>query len=110
MARVVPSGVDPSVNYVFFYAPRAWDREQRIQDLLLRCIALRGLQPERHTVIGIGTEVYDPAGYSLDGVLFHEPEWTAEWAARARGIREDFGWFKNIRASRLVADEYPTRG
>jgi hypothetical protein len=77
------------------------DREFRVQELGLRCLVVRGMLPNTHTVVGIATDRPGTStiGYSSDIVYLHMPEWTAENEQHVRGIQEDLGYFKNVRWS-----------
>lgn len=102
--------VSPSsgIAYVFGTFPRDWPRNRRAGELLARCHAARSPAVTGcATVIGIGTEVYDPAGFSIDAVLLHLPEWTAaddEIACRARA---DLGILQSPTLRRAQMDEFP---
>jgi hypothetical protein len=104
-ARIAPA--HSGIVYVFLAAPRDLPREDRRIELMGRCYVARDLNPSSSTVIGIGTEVYDSSGFSLDGVYLFKPEWTAEDRAHAEYAREQFGWFRTPQMSRIQADEFP---
>jgi hypothetical protein len=86
--------------YVFTIG-KSDDRESRGQELVLRCLVVRGRLPNTHTVVGIATDRPGTSkiGYSSAIVYIHMPEWTAENEQRVRGIQEDLGYFKNVRWS-----------
>ena len=108
-SRIVPS---PSgVVYVFLAKPHGTAREQRKQELALRCIVARGLHPNAVTVVGIATERYEKGqGYSLDLTHVHVPDWTEELQQQMEGIQQDLGYFAQPRATRFSEDEYPSPG
>lgn len=105
-ARMVLSPTS-GVVYVFLTTPRIWPRQDRVMELQGRCLVARGLHPDHATVIGIGTEVYDPTGYSLDAVYLHMPTWTDEDEQNARCAREECDWFNTPEVNRLQMDEFP---
>jgi hypothetical protein len=95
------------VAYVFGVYPRDWTREYRTSDLSARCYVARSLW-KRETVVGIGTELYDPSGFSMEAVYMHLPEWTAEDERIAEEAKARFGFFKNATVLRGSASEFPT--
>ena len=98
VARVVEGRA--GYAYVFTIGKSA-DRESRVQELRLRCLVVRGMLPNTHTVVGIATDRPGTSkiGYSSDIVYLHMPEWTAENERHVHGIQEDLGYFKNVRYS-----------
>jgi hypothetical protein len=99
-----PSGV----VYVFLATDRNEPREQRAQELQLRCFVARGRQPEGTTVVGIATEQYlQGGGFSLDVARLTIETWTPEHEKMMRGIQADLGYFASPRQQRASVDEYP---
>ena len=102
--------VSPSSNiaYIFATYPRDFSREFRTADLMARCMVARSPSiTGRETVVGLGTEVYDPSGFSFDAVYLHQPTWTPEDEQLAMEARERFGIMQQPTARRLRADEFP---
>ncbi|WP_437780710.1 NERD domain-containing protein [Sorangium sp. So ce1097] len=101
--------VSPSnVAYVFATYPRDLPREERVKDLMARGIVARSpSMTGRETVVGLGTEVYDPSGFSFDVVYIHQPEWTSEDEEVAKLAREGFQIMQEPTAQRLSIDEFP---
>jgi hypothetical protein len=61
----------------------------------------------RRKVIGLGTEIYDPSGFSFDAVYFEKNDWTPEDEDLAKEVRERFGFLRDPICSRASADEFP---
>ncbi len=102
---VSPSGV----GYVFGTFPRNWERGYRRADLSARCFVARGPSVLNcSTIVGLGTEVYDPAGYSFDGVYLHLPEWTDQDEETAKEARCRLGILQDPVTAFLPADEFPS--
>ena len=101
-----PSGV----GYVFGTFPKEWDRNHRTAALGVRSLVARSPDVlNTPIVIGLGTEVHDPTGYSLDVVYLHVPVWTDRDEELARKARRDSGIMEAPVLSRASADEFPTR-
>ncbi|SPE26169.1 conserved hypothetical protein [Acidobacteriia bacterium SbA2] len=100
---VAPSGV----VYVFFAAPRGYDRQVRQAELANRCFVARGLNPSSTTVIGVATERYDPRGYSLDLCQLFLPRWTPEHQSEMAAMQTELGYFVSPRKTVSHEDEYP---
>jgi len=102
--------VSPLTNVAFVFAtfPRDWSRELRKRELRLRCFASRSPNVTgSRIVIGLGTEVYDPAGFSFDAVYLEKPDWTEEDEKVAEDIRAKLGLFQETNYVRATADEFP---
>lgn len=96
------------VAYVFATYPRDWSREYRKCELEARCFVSRSPRVTgRRIVMGIGTEIYDPSGFSFDAVYLEKPDWTAEDEKLADEIRARFGFLHDTTSSRAVMDEFP---
>jgi hypothetical protein len=101
-----PSGV----GYVFGAFPRNWERGYRVAELSARCLVARGPSVmDCPTVVGLGTEVYDPAGYSFDAVYLHMPKWTAQDEEVAQEARKRFGILQEPIVRHMPMDEFPLR-
>jgi hypothetical protein len=101
---VSPSGV----GYIFATYPDDWSREYRACELKARCIVCRSPAVTGcRTLIGLGTELYDPSGSSFDAVYFDKPEWTPDDEQLALETREKFGLLEEPIYSRAKADEFP---
>ena len=59
------------------------------------------------TVIGLGTEVHHPSGFSCDAVYIHQPDWTEQDEESANAARERFGIMKDPAVRQLSVDEFP---
>jgi hypothetical protein len=105
LARMLeaPSGV----IYVFFAAPRDYDRQVRQAELANRCFVARGLHPSSTTVIGIATERYEPEGFSLDLCQLCLPRWTPEHQREMAAMQTELGYFVSPRKTVSHEDEYP---
>jgi hypothetical protein len=108
-ARTIVSPSDASdVAYVFATCPRDWSREHRTCELQARCLVSRSpAVTGRRKVIGLGTEIYDPSGFSFDAVYFEKNDWTPEDEDLAKEVREKFGFLRDPICSRASADEFP---
>ncbi len=73
------------------------DREARSQELMLRCLVVRGRFPNIDTVVGIATDRPGTSdiGYSSDIVYLNIPEWSEENENKVEMIQEDLGYFNN---------------
>lgn len=98
------------VVYVFLTCSRNTDRKDRRNELGCRCFVARGMCPDSTTVVGIGTEVYDPSGYSYDLVHLHKPVWTEEDSRMMQTIQKQGKVFKNAKWERTSRQEYPNPG
>ncbi len=80
-----------------FLIGKSSDSEDRIRELALRCIVIRGRLPGVTTVVGIATDRPGTSkiGYSSGIVYIHIPEWTAEMEKQVTGIQADLGYFQN---------------
>jgi hypothetical protein len=101
--------VSPSdVAYVFATYPRDLPRERRVKDLTARCVVARSPSVmNRETVVGLGTEIYDPSGFSFDIIYINQPEWTSEDEELAQVAREGLDIMRDPSAGRLSFDEFP---
>ena len=82
-----------------FLIGKSSDREQRLKELALRCLVVRGRVPGVNTVVGIATDrpgVPSEVGYSTDLVYIHLPEWTEDREHQVSGIQADLGYFRNL--------------
>lgn len=82
-----------------FLIGKSSDREQRMKELALRCLVVRGRVPEVKTVVGIATDrpgVPSEVGYSTDLVYIHLPEWTDDRENQVSSIQADLGYFRNL--------------
>jgi hypothetical protein len=96
------------VGYVFGTFPRNWDRKYRQTELEARCFVARSPSVLNcETVIGIATEVYDAAGYSMDSVYLHMPRWTEQDEEVAQETRRRFGILQEPRFSSGSFHEFP---
>ena len=105
LARMLeaPSGV----VFVFFAAPRGYDRKLRQAELGNRCSVARGLHASSTTVVGIATERCDRPGHSLDLCQLFLPKWTPEHQAKMVEMQVELGYFVNPRKTESHEDEYP---
>jgi hypothetical protein len=80
-----------------FLIGKSSESEDRIRELALRCLVIRGRLPGVTTVVGIATDRPGTSeiGYSSGIVYIHFPEWTAEMEKKVAGIQADLGYFKN---------------
>ena len=82
-----------------FLVGKSSDREQRMKELSLRCLVIRGRVKGVKTVVGIATDrpgVPSEAGYSTDLAYIHLPEWTEDREAQVSGIQTNLGYFRNL--------------
>ena len=80
-----------------FLIGKSLESEDRIRELALRCLVIRGRLPGVTTVVGIATDRPGTSkiGYSSGIVYIHMPEWTAEMEKNVAGIQADLGYFQN---------------
>jgi len=96
------------IAYVFATFPRDWSREYRKCELQARCFVTRSPTiTGRQIVIGLGTEIYDPSGFSFDAVYLEKKDWTAEDEKFAGEVREKFGLMHEPSYRHATADEFP---
>ena len=60
------------------------------------------------TVVGLATEIYDPAGYSVDAFYLSLPAWTEEHEREAQDARRQFGVMKEPKLRPVSIDEFPS--
>ncbi|MGI2904766.1 hypothetical protein [Tolypothrix sp. VBCCA 56010] len=100
---------ESNIAYVFLAKPHGENRQSRVSELEGRCFVVRGLQQNCKTVIGIGTEQYEPGkGFSLDIFYLHQETWTAEDQKQLKYAQKEFGWFASPQQKSIHEDEYPT--
>ena len=100
-----PSGV----VYVFLATPHGYPRETRTAELSNRCFVARGLSPDAHVIVGLGTEQYTPGkGFSLDLIHLYKPEWTEKDQEVMEAMQRDLGYFVQPRVTQTSEDEYPS--
>jgi hypothetical protein len=108
----VDARIHPSLSgttYVFLALSHGTDRQERSKELFLRCFVARGLNKDRHIVVGIATEKYLPgSGFSLDLVFLYKKEWNDEDQKNFDGIRSQLGYFVNPRVTEVKENEYPS--
>lgn len=82
-----------------FLVGKSSDREARSQELILRCLVVRGRVPNITTVVGIATDRpgMSDIGYSSDIAYLHMPEWSAENEEHVKGIQAELGYFQNAK-------------
>ena len=82
-----------------FLIGKSSESEDRIRELALRCVVIRGRLPNVKTVVGIATDRPGTSkiGYSSGIVYLHIPEWTEEMEKKVAGIQSDLGYFQNAR-------------
>jgi len=97
------------VGYVFGTFPRDWDREFRQTNMSARCFVARSpAHLNCSTVVGLATEIYDPAGYSMDGVYLHMPGWAPGDDAIAAEAQQRFGIMEDPAYRDLSMAEFPS--
>lgn len=107
-ARITSSPSDSDVGYVFLARPLHTPREERRQELTMRCFVARGELKSRSTWVGIATETREgQTGESYDLVYFRWPAWSAEDESRASRIKRELGYFRNPRMQSTHEEEYP---
>lgn len=97
------------VGYVFLATPRDIPRQQRIQELAMRCLVARSFaeQEKCQMIIGIGTECLNHENYSFDMVCVEVTEWTEEFQNKVESIQKELGYFENLELQYIQEDEYP---
>ena len=82
-----------------FLIGKTSDRKARSEELVLRCLVVRGRFPEIITVVGIATDKpgMSNIGYSSDIAYIHLPEWSTENENRVKMIQEELGYFQNTK-------------
>jgi hypothetical protein len=102
---VSPSGI----AYVFLAVPNGTDLEFHQAELGNRCFVALGVNPNCQTVVGIGSEYFEPGKDSaLFLVYLHKPEWSAEDDSHFKKMQEDLGYFVKPEMTSKHEDEYPT--
>jgi hypothetical protein len=105
-ARLVTS--KSGVAYLFYNPPPEYNREDRLEELSLRCHVARNEVEDCDTIVGIGTNVEAaPRGFATDFCLLSAPEWTDEDRRNAEGIKKDLGYFESPESRTVQMDEYP---
>ncbi|KPA18242.1 hypothetical protein MHK_001538 [Candidatus Magnetomorum sp. HK-1] len=81
-----------------FLIGKSSEAENRIRELFLRCLVIRGRLSGVKTVVGIATDLPGTSkiGYSSGIVYINLPEWTSEMEMKVSGIQADLGFFENI--------------
>ncbi|MCK4841527.1 MAG: hypothetical protein KAT04_06550 [Methylococcales bacterium] len=74
-------------------------REERVRELGLRCLVVRGKLPTVNIVVGIATDRPGTSdiGYSSDIVYIDIPDWESEYDEKVSEIQEQLGYFKNAK-------------
>ena len=95
-SRVVKG--NKNIEFVFLVGKTS-DRKARGQELILRCLVVRGRFPNVTTVVGIATDRPSTSdiGYSSDIVYIHMPEWSTENEEHVRRIQANLGYFQNAK-------------
>jgi len=94
--------------YVFLAIPDEEDRSYRKAELTARCLIARGLNKDRHTVIGLATERYEEGkGYSFDLLNLHIPNWNENLQKQFEYLQKEFGYFSSPQYMEIHEDEYP---
>jgi len=102
---VAPSGV----AYVFLAVPHGTEPELLQAELENRCFVARGLNPDCHSVIGIGTEYFVQNGGSQLFLFYLQMRhWSADDDAQAKEIQRALGYFVKPEMKAEHEDEYPT--
>ena len=105
-SRMVQSHSD--VTYVFLTAPHEVDRHFRQAELQNRCYIARGLNPNKHAVIGIATEQPETGqGFTLDLRYLYKEMWTDADQERLKTMQQNLGYFSNPVIQAIQEDEYP---
>lgn len=109
-ARVVMNQCGGSTHFVFLKRPHAEPREDRIEELKLRCLIARGLLAERGIagqVLGLATEVRDEnAGFSIDALLLDIPEWNEDLQETVRVMQDETGYFSSTHFRSVTGSEF----
>ncbi len=81
-----------------FIIGKSSDREARSQELVLRCLVVRGRFPNLTTVVGIATDAPGTAdtGFSSDIAYLNIPEWSEENENKVKMIQADLGYFQKL--------------
>jgi hypothetical protein len=97
------------VAYVFLSRPHGDDRQDRMNELAMRCGVVKNRHPDVKKVFGIATEAYEPgSGRSFDACCIDKEEWTAEDVALAELIQKEYQYFVAPTETRRQEDEFPT--
>ena len=83
--------------FVFLIAPSS-DRENRVQELFLRCLVVQYKQSDTQRVVGIATDQPGSSkiGYSSDLVYIDLPDINQEMIDKATEIQEELGYFPSL--------------
>jgi len=95
IASRLVEGYDNSI-FVFLFGESA-NREQRANELLLRCYVARSLYKEHKIIVGISFDRPGTSeiGYSSEFVYLNMPDWSNIEQTKAKLIQKEFGFFKN---------------
>jgi len=98
---------ESGVIYVFLAKPLGTSREDRMNELFVRCFIARGKFHDHATVVGIATEEYVPnQGFSLDLVYLFIPEWRDVDQKNFDEAQAHLSYFKG-KFQQFGQDEYP---
>jgi hypothetical protein len=102
-------------GYVLLTCARERDRNLRVAELGARCLHARspagplwrtGSQPTR--IVGLATEIYDPAGWSMDAMYIEKRDWSADDERAIEQGRELFEIGEDSTFSKISHDEFPS--
>ena len=106
-SRIVRSQRD-GVLYVFLHAFDQ-DRQSTVKELQVRCYVARGMNKERHTVVGIAfdwnTEI---SKVQMMAYWLRMPDWTQEDDELLEGMQRETGAFAKPIYTSKHFDEYPS--
>lgn len=105
-SRLVKS--ESGAIYVFLAKPLGTSREDRMRELIARCLVAKGKFHEIPMVVGIATEEYIPnQGFSIDLIYILKPQWTDSDQEVFDQIQSNFNYFAG-KPNRFNENEYPT--
>jgi hypothetical protein len=107
-SRVIQS-YQKDVYYVFLKKPINFDRNDRIIELLARCLIVRDKINYNAKIVGLATEDDISKGHSFDWLFYEKEILSDEDLRNAKSAINDLDLFKTPRFSTIHADEYPTK-
>src|SRR5271154_6666559 len=99
ISTLIPSD-EGDVSYVLYIGrgdqgkDHAAYRAKRAQELRLRCVAAKAVNPDRRFIVGIAMDARGVKGSSEDFVFMDTGNWTGAEIQEAQKLREELGYFK----------------
>jgi hypothetical protein len=87
----------------------SYDRDSRKGELGIRCLIVRGREPNVKKVVGIAADRPDPGKmtFSEDIVYLDIPEWTEELEKKVEEAQAKYRYFRNLKKSNTQKKQRP---